>query len=122
MIEIICEYLVKASCRGQFELAYGPGGAWSTLFSACEGYRGTTVLRDDRDPRRYLAIDIWDTLEQRDRAMAERASEYADLAADFAEWTAVIKDLGVYRVLSQATVRPRGSARTSGTRWRRGQR
>jgi hypothetical protein len=33
MIEIVWEFVVKEEARGQFELAYGPGGAWSKLFA-----------------------------------------------------------------------------------------
>jgi hypothetical protein len=29
MIEIVWEIVVKEGARGPFELAYGPGGAWS---------------------------------------------------------------------------------------------
>ena len=50
MIEIVWEYVVKEEARGQFELAYGPGGAWSKLFARCPGFRGTTLLRDTKNP------------------------------------------------------------------------
>ena len=46
MVEIVWEFVVKEEARGQFELAYGPGGAWSKLFARCPGFRGTTLLRD----------------------------------------------------------------------------
>ena len=46
MVEIVWEFVVREETRGQFELAYGPGGAWSKLFARCLGFRGTTLLRD----------------------------------------------------------------------------
>jgi hypothetical protein len=113
MIEIVWEFVVKEGARGQFELAYGPGGAWSKLFARCRGFRGTTLLRDTKNPRRYLTIDFWDTLAQREQMLAERKTEYSDLDAAFADWTESKSEVGIFRVLAEATVRPRGRARRS---------
>jgi hypothetical protein len=124
MIEIIWEYVVKEEAQGQFELAYGPGGAWSKLFSGCPGFRGTTLLRDMKNLRRYLMIDLWDTEAQRDQILAERKVEYSDLEAAFTDWTESKNEVGIFRVLAEATVHPRGRARRSkpGEARRRGRR
>jgi heme-degrading monooxygenase HmoA len=113
MIEIVWEFVVKEEARGQFELAYGPGGAWSKLFARCPGFRGTTLMRDTENPRRYLAIDFWDTLAQREQILAERKAEYSSLEAALADWTESRTQVGVFKVLAEATVRPRGRARRS---------
>jgi len=110
MVEFVWEFVVKEEARGQFELAYGPGGAWSKLFARCPGFRGTTVLRDTKNPRRYLTIDLWDTEAQRVQALAERKAEYSDLEAAFGEWTESKTEVGIFRVLAEATVRPHGRA------------
>jgi hypothetical protein len=110
MVEIVWEFVVKEEARGQFELAFGPGGAWSKLFSRCRGFRGTTVLRDTKNPRRYLTIDLWETGTQREQALVERKAEYSDLEAAFGEWTESKAEVGIFSVLAEATVRPRGRA------------
>src|SRR3990170_7985672 len=97
MIEIVWEYVVKDEARGQFELAYGPGGAWSKLFARYPGYRGTTLLRDTKNPRRYLTIDFWETGAQREQMLAERKAEYANLDAAFGDCPI----LGLRRVSSE---------------------
>ena len=108
MIEIVREFIVKEEARGQFELAYGPGGAWSNLFARCAGYRGTALLRDTKNPRRYLAVDIWDTETQREQALAERKDEYAELDAAFGEWSESKNEVGIFSVRAEATVHPAG--------------
>ena len=113
MIEIVWEFVVKEEALGQFELAYGPGGAWSKLFARGPGFRGTTLLRDTKNPQRYLTIDLWDTLAQREQMLAERKAEYSNLDAAFADWTESKTELGIFRVLAEATVHPRGRARRS---------
>ena len=110
MIEFIRAFVVKEEARGQFELAYGPGGAWSKLFARCSGFRGTTVLRDTKDPQRYLMIDLWETAGQREQALAESKAEYSDLEAAFGEWIESKTEVGIFSVLAEATVRPRGRA------------
>lgn len=125
MIEMVTEYVVKADARGWFELAYGPGGAWSEMTDGCEGFRGTTVLRDEEDPRRYLTVDLWTSEDAWEVAVAEHEEAYAALQADFDEWLDSMVRVGIFRVLAQATVRPwgrtqPGSTRGSGRRGRRG--
>ena len=111
MIEIVWEFVVKEEAQGQFELAYGPGGAWSKLFARCPGFRGTTLLRDTKNPQRYLSIDLWDTEAEREQMLAERKAEYSDLEAAFDEWTESRTEVGIFTVLAEATVRPRVRAR-----------
>jgi len=111
MIEIVWEFVVKEEARGQFELAYGPGGAWSKLLAQSPGFRGTTLLRDTRNPQRYLSIDLWDTEAEREQMLAERKAEYSDLEAAFDEWTESRTEVGIFTVLAEATVRPRVRAR-----------
>jgi heme-degrading monooxygenase HmoA len=108
MVEIVCEFVVKEGARGQFELAYGPGGAWSKLFARCPGFRGTTVLRNTKNPWRYVTIDLWETADQREQALAEHRAEYSDLEAALGEWIESKTEVGTFSVLAEATVRPRG--------------
>jgi heme-degrading monooxygenase HmoA len=110
MVEIVWEFVVKEEARGQFELAYGPGSAWSKLFARCPGFRGTTVLRDTKNPRRYLTIDLWEAGGQREQALAARKAKYSDLEAAFDEWIESKAEVGIFSVLAEATVRPRGKA------------
>ncbi len=111
MIEFVWEYVVKEAARGQFELTFGPGGAWSKLYAHRPGFRGLTLLRDTRDPRRYLVIEVWDAPDQREQALAASAGAAAELEAGLAEWSASRRELGVFRVQAEAVVRPRGRGR-----------
>lgn len=79
MIEIIREFVIKEEAQGRFELAYGPDGVWSTLFAGNPGFRGTTLPSNLKNTRRYLVIDLWDTLAQREQMLTEHKVEYAKM-------------------------------------------
>jgi heme-degrading monooxygenase HmoA len=111
MIQIVWQYEVKEEYRGKFELAYGPGGPWSNLFAKSPGFRGTVLLRDTKNPRRYLTVDSWDGEAQRDGLLAERNDEYSALDAKFREWADSEAQIGIYRLLAEASVRPVPGAR-----------
>ena len=115
MIEAIREVVTKPGAGGRFELLFGPGGAWSELFSGCPGFRGTTVLRDATDPERYLIVDLWDSEAAREQAVAEHQNAYLALVSSFDAWVASERELGTFRVMNRATVRPRPASRRRGS-------
>jgi len=106
MIEIVREIIVRQETQAQFELVYGPGGVWSKLFDKSPGFRGTTVLNDTKNLRRYLIVDLWDTQAQQEQALRECADEYAKLMTDLEDWAESRVELGVFRIRAEATVRP----------------
>jgi heme-degrading monooxygenase HmoA len=120
VLEIIWEYVVREGAAGQFELTYGPGGAWSRIFGDCQGYRGTTVLRDIENPLRYLVIDLWESEADRVQALVDREAEMAALATTLRDWTESMTEVGSFRIRTQATVRPqRIAGRSTGRSNRR---
>jgi heme-degrading monooxygenase HmoA len=107
MIEIISEFVVKDEKRGQFELAYGPGGLWSKLFARAHGFRGTTLLRDVENPRKYLTIDLWNSLAHWEQVLAGILDDYSDLETSFSDLVESKTEVGIFRVLAEGTVHPR---------------
>ncbi|HLO14602.1 MAG TPA: antibiotic biosynthesis monooxygenase family protein [Anaerolineales bacterium] len=56
---IIWEYQVKTERIAEFEDIYSPNGTWTKLFHKSKGFLGTELLRDIKDPHRYITIDRW---------------------------------------------------------------
>lgn len=56
---IVWEFMVHADRRTEFEGLYGSRGDWARLFERAAGFLGTVLLRDARDPSRYLTLDRW---------------------------------------------------------------
>lgn len=59
MYHIVWEYEVRADQVAAFVALYGPKGAWSRLFQAAEGYRGTELYSDTTRPTHFVTLDHW---------------------------------------------------------------
>lgn len=79
MYVLVWESRPKAGKEREFELAYGPRGDWVALFRGDPAHRGTDLLRDPRDPRRYLTVDRWESLEAYEAFRESRRAEYEAL-------------------------------------------
>jgi heme-degrading monooxygenase HmoA len=87
MYVIIWEYRVKWGKQSEFEAIYSPNGAWAELFRKETGYLGTTFLRDNKDPQRYVTIDRWTSKEAYESFLNQRAKEYKVLDTECEELT-----------------------------------
>ena len=75
----IWEFKVHPEHVEVFRQYYGECGAWTQLFRRARGYLGTQLLRDEKDPLRFVTIDRWSTGEDYEAFRASYASEYAAL-------------------------------------------
>lgn len=80
MVLIVWEYMIRPDRLEEFELLYRPDGAWVQLLKKSPGFVSTTVLRDTRDPQRYMIADRWMSEASYDALKLEFASEYAALS------------------------------------------
>ncbi|MDD5582912.1 MAG: hypothetical protein PHS99_06840 [Candidatus Marinimicrobia bacterium] len=111
MIEHISEYILKPDYRQRFELLFGPGGQWDKLFSRCEGYKGTTVLRDTENPNRLLIFDLWTSVEHRIFAIKTQEKLYSNVELLFQEWAVSKTDWGIFKIQAESSVRSRPKKR-----------
>jgi hypothetical protein len=106
MIELVREYVIREDMCAHFELTFGPGGACSELLGPSPGFRGLTLMRDVADPRRYLVVEVWESQERRAEALAARQTGFSELEASFDRLASSRKELGNFRLLPEASVRP----------------
>jgi len=94
MLTIVWEFRVRPGAASEFESHYGPAGTWVSLFRRARGYRGTTLLRDDEDPTRYLTLDVWDDEASYLQFQKAYAAEYAALDTACTSLTTEERPLG----------------------------
>jgi heme-degrading monooxygenase HmoA len=96
MIQIVWEFRVKAGQELQFERHYAASGTWARFFRQSPAYRGTTLLRDAADARRYLTIDRWEDEESFHRFKEEAGAQYQALDKEFEALTEEERRVGVF--------------------------
>lgn len=79
MYIIIWEYRVEVDRLPEFEAAYSSEGAWADLFKRCPEFIEVELLRDERDPHRYLTIDRWRSKDAYEEFLSHWQEEYKAL-------------------------------------------
>jgi heme-degrading monooxygenase HmoA len=102
MYVIMWEFQPKAGYEEEFEQAYGPGGVWAELFQRADAYRGTELLHDTRNTRRYVSVDRWTSQAAYDEFRSILAGEYDAIDQQCALFTESEQLIGVF-ILPQFT-------------------
>lgn len=101
MLVIVWEFRVKAGREAEFERRYGPEGDWAQLFRRSPAYRGTELLRDPTQPRRYLSVDRWESAAAFEACKQENAQAYAALDRECEELTEAERCLGRFAITGE---------------------
>ena len=92
----VWEFVIDDARRTEFELRYGPRGAWAVLFGRAQGFLGTQLLRDEATPGRYLTIDRWQSAEAYRAFRTQFGAEYAALDRQCAAYTRQERAIGSF--------------------------
>ena len=90
----VWEFRIRPGTEAEFERAYGPEGPWVRLFASDPAYRGTTLVRDVDEPRRYLTMDYWASAEAYDGFKRTHAAEYAEIDRECESLTEGEREIG----------------------------
>ena len=72
----VWEYQVKPEADASFREHYRSEGHWVLVFRRAAGYMGTELDQDRKEPRRYLTIDHWESLEAFERFRQRFAADF----------------------------------------------
>ena len=59
MIAVVWRFDVKDGKNTEFEELYGADGEWTRMNRLTRSYLGTSFLRDQNHPSRYLMLEYW---------------------------------------------------------------
>jgi len=99
MIAIMWQFVVKAGREEDFERLYGADGDWTAMNRSSRSYLGTSFLRDQNNPCRYVVTEYWSEMvvyEQHRKYSADVTVEMQALQATLVE---AIEPLGVFTAL-----------------------
>jgi heme-degrading monooxygenase HmoA len=98
MFVVVWKFEIAEERIAAFEAAYGPQGAWASLFRTSPDYLGTELLRDAYIPCSYLTIDRWASEEAFRAFRKDHDQEYESLDRSSDALTSRETRIGAYTV------------------------
>jgi heme-degrading monooxygenase HmoA len=99
MIAIMWQFEVKEGHESTFEEFYGVDGEWSAVNRHSRSYLGTSFLRDQNLPSRYLLIEYWSEMVVYEQHKAYRSEDRTALDAKRNGLVTSVEPLGVFTAL-----------------------
>jgi quinol monooxygenase YgiN len=75
MIAVVWQFDVKKGREEEFEKLYGADGEWTAVNRQTRSYLGSSFLKDQNRPTRYLLIEYWSEMlvyEQHRKSLAAK--------------------------------------------------
>lgn len=99
MIAVMWQFDVKAGREEEFEKLYGADGEWTALNRQTRSYLGSSFLRDQSQPLRYLLTEYWSEMIVYEEHRASREAKMDAIEARRAELVDRMEPLGIYSAL-----------------------
>jgi heme-degrading monooxygenase HmoA len=96
VVQFVWEFIAREDKAPEFERHYSSTGAWAKLFQKSAGFRGTELLHDMENRRRYVTIDRWDSFEAHVAMRGRFAKEYEELDRRCEPLTELERRIGVF--------------------------
>ena len=80
MLVIVWEYSVKPGRAEDFASMYRPDGPWGELFRKSPGFVSITLMRDLKDPQRFMVADRWTSEAVYEDFKQSQAAPYRELS------------------------------------------
>jgi hypothetical protein len=81
MLVVVWEYRARPERVEEFESFYRPDGPWVELFRRSPAFISTTLMKDLRDPLRFMVADRWTSERLYEEFKREFAGPYDELTA-----------------------------------------
>ena len=99
MIAIVWQFDVRSGCNAQFEEFYGANGAWSSMNRHSRSFLGSSFLRDQTLPSRYVMVEYWSEMLIYERHLISQQQKISELEARRDELLTRMEALGVFTAL-----------------------
>jgi hypothetical protein len=99
MVAIVWQFSVKSGREAAFEEMYGADGEWTTMNRHTRSYLGSSFLRDQSQPSRYLVIEYWSEMLVAEQHKAYHPGALAEFQGRRTELVESTEPLGVFTAL-----------------------
>lgn len=81
MLVIVWEYEARPDRVEDFESFYRPDGPWGLMFREAPGFVSITLMKDLRNPNRFLVADRWTSVASYEEFKRTQEGAYAEMSA-----------------------------------------
>jgi quinol monooxygenase YgiN len=99
MIAVMWRFDVKQGQEKEFERLYGADGEWTALNRQTRSYLGSSFLRDQNEPARYLLVEYWSEMLVFEQHRASRLAAIEAFETLRAELVNTVEPLGIFTAL-----------------------
>lgn len=99
MIAMAWQFEVAQAQQAAFEQFYGADGPWTALSRQSRSFLGSSFLRDQAQPTRYLLVEYWSEMVVHEKHYADFSDETAALEARRDALCVSVTPLGVFTAL-----------------------
>jgi hypothetical protein len=100
MIAIMWQFNVKKGSEAEFERLYGVDGEWTALNRHTRSYLGSSFLRDQNRPSRYIVTEYWSEMIVYEQDRVTRAAAIASVETRSATLVDSVEPMGVFTALN----------------------
>jgi quinol monooxygenase YgiN len=99
LIAVVWQFRVDTEEAAAFERLYGADGDWAALSRRSRSFLGSSFLRDQVEPSRYLLVEYWSEMVVYERHQADFSDELRALESRRSALCVAITPLGVFSAL-----------------------
>ena len=99
MIAMAWQFELPEGGQEAFERFYGADGPWTALSRQSRSYLGSSFLRDQVQPTRYLLIEYWSEMVVYEKHHADFSDEVATLESKRDRLCVSVTPLGIFTAL-----------------------
>jgi hypothetical protein len=100
MIAIMWQFDVKHGRETEFEQLYGVDGEWTALNRLARPYLGSSFLRDQNRPARYIVVEYWSEMVVYEEHRTYRSDAIASLEERSRALVDSVEPLGIFTALN----------------------
>jgi len=99
MIAIMWQFTVKQGREAEFEEMYGVDGEWTTMNRQTRSYLGSSFLRDQNSPSRYILTEYWSEMLVYEQHRSYRSAARAAFEVRSAIIVESVEPMGIFTAL-----------------------
>jgi quinol monooxygenase YgiN len=99
MIAIMWQFEVKKGSETEFEELYGVDGEWTAMNRHTRSYLGSSFLRDQSRPSRYMVIEYWSEMLIYEQHRSYRSAAIASLEQRGKALVDSVEPMGIFTAI-----------------------